>query len=292
MRNVVSFSAGLVGLVGLFGLVGLVTGCSGSGQQSAQNSGGTAGSGGTATTGGGGGDGALCPGPAPATQGATARLDLPVEVTINGAAAEVGVPGTGRDGRQFQLSLFKFFVSQPTLVKADGSSVPAQFVSETGMPEPYEVHLVDADDAATQLLRMVVEPGSYTALSFGVGVPSACNGMGSTAQVYPLNPDSDMFWPWGSQFMFIRIEGTTRASATEAWGPFLYHVGFQPAFTNLTVSGSLSASADAPATGPTLTLDVDLMLKTDADGLPSAQHSVPDGWVVDNLENNQAFSLR
>jgi hypothetical protein len=101
-----------------------------------------------------------------------------------------------------------------------------------------------------------------------------------------------MFWPWGSQFMFIRIEGTTRASANEAWGPFLYHVGFQPAFTSLTVSGALVASAGAPTTGPTLTLDLDLMLKADADGLPSPQHSVPDGWVVDNLENNQAFAFR
>jgi hypothetical protein len=44
--------------------------------------------------------------------------------------------------------------------------------------------------------------------------------------------------------------------------------------------------------GPTLSIDVDRMLETNGAPLPAPKHTVPDGWVMDNLETNQAFSLR
>jgi hypothetical protein len=171
-----------------------------------------------------------------------------------------------------------------------GAEAPAQFLGEDGLPLPYELQLVDADDPATQLLRLSAASGNYTALRFSVGVPKACNWMSSTAAVYPLNPDSDMFWTWGSQFMFIRIEGSSRPSASGEWQGFTYHVGYDSAFTRLTVPGALEVGAGA--VGPALALDIDLMLATDADGLPSPQHSVPEGWVVDNLDHNQPFSFQ
>jgi hypothetical protein len=90
--------------------------------------------------------------------------------------------------------------------------------------------------------------------------------------------------------MFVRIEGASQPTPTDAWQPFTYHVGFPAAFTTLTVPGSLQVGE--AASGPTLTLDVDLLLKADADGLPSPQHSVPDGWVIDNLEQNHPFAFR
>jgi len=280
----------------------LATACSGDAQRTASTggSGGNVtaqqgGSGGNATAGGSSGaagsagTASACPGPAPAALGATGRLDLPVKVTINGTEAVIGQPGTGREGREFRLSLFKFFLSQPVFLGEDGAETPAQFLGADGLPLPYELQLVDADDPATQLLRLSAATGTYTALRFSVGVPMACNWMSSTAAIHPLNPDSDMFWTWGSQFMFIRIEGSSRPSATGEWQGFTYHVGYDPAFTRLTVPGALEVGAGA--VGPTLALDIDLMLETDADGLPSPQHSVPEGWVVDNLDHNQPFSF-
>ena len=276
----------------LLGLL-LLASCSGkSGQNPAQGNAGTGGGAGGTGAGGSGGSGgelAACVGPAPSALASTGRVELPVQITVNGAPAVIGEPGIGRTGREFQLSLFKFFLSEPALLAEGGAEARAQFVTADGTPEPYELHLVDADDPATQVLHLSTEPGAYTALHFGVGVPTACNWMSGTDQVFPLNPDSDMFWTWGSQFMFIRIEGNSRASASDAWAPFMYHVGFDQAFSSLTVPGAITVGASG--TGPTLSLDLDLMLQTDEDGLPSAKHSVPDGWVVDNIENNQAFTL-
>jgi hypothetical protein len=292
-------------------LLGLVLSCGGKEPQPASVAAGSSGSAGAgaggagtgasagagagsdaAGTPGSGGLRAACPGPTPARAplANAGRIDLPVTITINGAPADVGVAGAGRDGREYRLSLFKFFVSEPTLVAASGLEAPAQLVSAEGAPLPYGLHLVDADDPTTQQLHLATDMGSYTALRLGVGVPAACNAMPVTNQVYPLNPDSDMFWTWGSQFMFIRIEGSTRTSSSGEWAPFLYHVGYDPAFVSLTIPGAIQVGPGG--SGPTLSLDIDLMLANGSEPLPAPKHAVPDGWVVDNLEANQAFTLQ
>jgi hypothetical protein len=90
--------------------------------------------------------------------------------------------------------------------------------------------------------------------------------------------------------MFVRVEGQTRPTATDAWQSFLYHVGFQPAFGSVTTQGAIDMTGASG--GPTLSIDVDRMLETNGAPLPAPKHTVPDGWVMDNLETNQAFSLR
>src|SRR5688500_16976095 len=116
-------------------LLGLVLSCGGKEQQPASGAaGGSGGAGGSVEAGGTAGSGgttAACLGPSPASAPLTnaGRIDLPIKITINGAPAEVGVPGAGRDGREYRLSLFKFFVSEPGLVAASGLEAPAQLVS-------------------------------------------------------------------------------------------------------------------------------------------------------------------
>jgi hypothetical protein len=220
---------------------------------------------------------------------ANGRIDIPVRVTTNQVPATIGVAGTGRDGREYRLSLLKLFLADPTVIDASGQPFKAQFVGADGAPLPYNLALIDADDPATQLLRLAAPQGNYTALHFGVGVPAACNSVSSTDLVSPLNPDSDMFWTWGSQFMFIRAEGASRLPPAD-WGPFAYHVGYDPSYADITVPGSLSVSQSGQ--GPTLSLDIDRMLTTDAANLPPPKHTLPDAWVVDNLENLHAFTLQ
>jgi hypothetical protein len=176
------------------------------------------------------------------------------------------------------------------LVDADGNEAAGQIVDSEGKPLPYGVQLLDADDASTQIWRIAAPPGSYSSLRFGVGVPPACNSPANTNLVYPLNPDGEMFWSWGAQFMFVRVEGMTRRSPSEQLGSFAYHVGFDAAFAHITVEGALNVSGVTQ--GPTLVLDVARMLATGAEGLPATQHTVPDGWVADNLERSGTFELQ
>lgn len=193
----------------------------------------------------------------------------------------IGTVASGRNGREYQLSLFKFFLSQPELVDATGGAFPAQFVTSDGAPLPYGLALVDADDPATQTLRLRATAGSYAGLKVGVGVPANCNHVTSVDQVFPLNPDSDMFWTWGSQFMFIRLEGSSRASATEAWAPLLHHLGFDAAFRTVVIPGQLTVTSNG--SGPTLAFDIDQLLATDGASLPPGQHTATDEFVLKNL---------
>lgn len=212
-----------------------------------------------------------------------------------GTPLTLGVPAVGASGREFNVSLLLFFLTEPAFVDLNGHESKAQIIEPTGQPSPYALQLVNADEPATQLLRLTAPAGHYAAFHLGVGVPAACNAISATNQVYPLNPDSEMVWTWGSQYMFIRVEGFSRPNATAEWSPFAYHVGFDAAFASITVPGDLVVPAAGAADGliaPTLTLDLDRMLATEAQMLPSTKHSVPEGWVADNLENNQAFSFR
>jgi hypothetical protein len=231
-----------------------------------------------------------CEGPAPTPRPHTGRLDLPIKVTIGTTQAVVGAAVAAPSGREFQLGLLKLFITQPFLIDAAGQEAPGQIVGADGQPLPYGVQLIDLDDATTHRWRIAVAEGTYSGLRFGVGVPQGCNSPSNTNLVYPLNPDGEMFWTWGAQFMFVRVEGMTRAGPSEAFGPFAHHVGFDAAFAHIAVEGALNVSGIS--SGPTLVLDVARMLATEASSLPAPQHAVPDGWVSDNLEQAGTFTLQ
>jgi hypothetical protein len=242
---------------------------------------------------GGAGAPSSCPGPSPAPIAATGHIELPIRITVNQAPMTIGAPAAGRSGLEYKLSAFELFLAEPALVDQNGGEAKAQIVGPDGKPLAYGLQLVNADDPTTQTLRLAVQPGSYSALKLGVGVPADCNATSSTSAVYPLNPDGQMFWSWGSQFLFIRIEGATRTPPATDFTTFFHHVGYDPAYTHVTVPGALSVATSG--VGPTLNVDVDRLL-AGGDGstipVPSGSHGVPDGWVVDNLETQQVFTLQ
>lgn len=224
------------------------------------------------------------------------RVDLPVQFVVNQTPMTIGTPATGRTGLEYQLSALELFLAEPALVDANGREFKAQIVAADGSPLSYGIQLVNADDPATETLHLSAPQGGYTALKLGVGVPAGCNATSSTDAVYPLDPDSQMFWTWGSQFLFIRIEGATRLPPAPELTTFFHHVGYDPAYAHLTVPSPGGITVSANGTGPALVIDIDLMLagsETMPTGpVPSGSHEVPDGWVVDNLETKPVFTLR
>jgi hypothetical protein len=232
--------------------------------------------------------GPACDGAVPVKRDLASRLDLPIRLAIGSASAEIDVAAAA-DGRELRVSLFKFFLTEPVLVDAAGRETKGQVVDAEGKPLPYGVQLVDMEEPSPHF-RIAASDGIYSRLRFGVGVPPGCNAPSNSDHVYPLNPDSEMYWGWAARFMFIRIEGSSRATPTQEFAPFLYHVGFDAAFAHITVEGALTVNG--VGSGPTLVLDIARMLATEAQMLPAPQHAVPDGWVPDNLENNAAFTLQ
>ena len=244
---------------------------------------------------GSGGSPQACPGKAPTPLATTGRVDLPIQFAVNQSPMTIGTPAAGRTGLEYKFSALELFLAEPAFFDANGQEFKGQIVAGDGKPLPYGIQLVDADDPTTQNLRLAVPQGNYTSFKLGVGIPAGCNAVSSTDAVYPLNPDSQMFWTWGSQFLFIRVEGAERMPPATDFTNFFHHVGYDQAYTHVTLPGAISVGASG--TGPTLSIDLDLMLAGSASGsssaaVPSGSHSVPDGWVVDNLETQPVFTLR
>jgi hypothetical protein len=137
---------------------------------------------------------------------------LPIEIFGAGAAITHGPIGHTFDGHVVQavsaqvLSLVARAARERRHARA-GSGGAANIT-----PRPYGVALVDLDDAASQSLTIAAPGGDYMGLELGVGLPAACNAGDPTTRAFPLNADSDMFWTWGSQYMFIRAEGSLESN--------------------------------------------------------------------------------
>lgn len=186
---------------------------------------------------------------APEPAAATGNLYLELEPTVGAAPL---VPGptaySNGNGEQFTISTFKYYLSSVQLQRADGTHY--------AVPDGY--FLVDAAQPASQHVALHGIPaGTYTGLSFVVGVDSARNVAG--AQTGALDPVNGMFWDWNSGYIFVRLEGTAAASAT---GRYKYAImGFQRPFNTLRTISPAFGSATlevSPAHEPEVHLEVDV----------------------------------
>jgi hypothetical protein len=120
---------------------------------------------------------------------------------------------TNANGDDFKVTTFKYYVSNITLVKTDGTKVP--------IPESYL--LINAADAASRLQNLKNIPaGDYASVDFIIGVDEPRNFAG--AQTGALDPAKGMFWSWNTGYIFLMFEGTSSKS-TQQSGQLFFHVG-------------------------------------------------------------------
>ncbi len=94
-------------------------------------------------------------------------------------------------------------------------------------PLPLRPSLVDADaeiDAASYGWAAPV--GTYEGRVSAWECLNPAGDGDPAAQDFPLNADGDIWWSWGNQYMFVRIEGNRRVLPATRAGPFFYHVSF------------------------------------------------------------------
>lgn len=168
-----------------------------------------------------------------------AVADQSVEITFT---AELGgqpfsctetFEGIGAGTTPVQVLDYRMFVSEPSLVAADGTLVPLT-LEQDGAWQVENIALLDFENAtgsctngtqATNMtLRGTVPEGEYTGLSFTIGVPFDWNHGDPTVAPSPLNLTA-MFWNWRGGYKFIKFEtspvradGMTMASDTHAEG--------------------------------------------------------------------------
>jgi hypothetical protein len=222
---------------------------------------------------------AECPEASPQRLAGTVEVPLAVQILAAGQPARAGQEVLRADGVTVKLSLFHAFLADPWLLDASGRWVKAQLTDGHGTPLPYGLALIDLEKPAS--LGVAGPPGNYAGLQLGVGVPAACNHGDSTRRAPPLDADSDMYWSWGSQYLFIRLEGTTHTVMTPAPRLLELHMGLDPFYRNALVAGSLDLGRDASPR--TLVFDLDGLLRPDdAKAAPINAFNVPE-WVPEHI---------
>jgi hypothetical protein len=243
-------------------------GCAGS--PGARPGTGGGGSGGAARDGGGGNDGAAldgasakaCPVSATPLRTTGATLSLSVAPVLEGKPFVFGDANPLASGVKVTPLNFRFYVSHVSLLQTGGAGVPVDLVTATGAVEPYGVHLFNAEDAASEVLRVLAPAGTYAGLTFTLGLDDACNSGLPGDRMPPLTDTSQMTWPHTSGYLFLRLEDQLDTSGAADAGtiaiPTLVHMGGVPGnlfAPTVTVGGALALAAGAP-TAKTLTLDV------------------------------------
>jgi len=143
----------------------------------------------------------------------TASFVIDLDTQINGSAFALNTDYAKADGQNVKFTKFKYLFSNIRLFKPDGTSYL--------VPESY--YLVDAAvPASKRLLVHNVPVGSYTGMSFVVGVDSARNFSG--AQTGALDPGNDLFWSWSQGYVYLKMEGTSAQSGAQG-GALTFHVG-------------------------------------------------------------------
>jgi hypothetical protein len=222
----------------------------------------------------------VCPAAAPPRQADNdAEVTFPIEIRAGGKPLRLGQEVVRGDGAGERFTLFHAFLANPHLVDASGQRVPAQLTDGRGSPLPYGLMLLDGAKPAP--LALVGPAGDYAALELGVGVPPPCNGGDPTRKVFPLNADGDMYWSWGSQYLFVRLEGFLRAPRTEGpWQGLQLHLGFDALYRTARLAGPVALR---PGTGRTIVFDLDGLIQPDPGGPALGSGDISPEWVVNHI---------
>lgn len=117
-------------------------------------------------------------------------------------------------GETFSFSTLKYYVSNLKFTKSDGT--------EYAVPNSY--FLIDQATPATQHLAVTGVPaGTYTGVSFVVGVDAATTQADPLSLPGVLNPANNMYWPWATGHIFMKLEGTVTSASPAR--PLVCHIG-------------------------------------------------------------------
>ena len=180
-------------------------------------------------------------------------LELPIAPVLEGQPFVHGEPNVYSTGGTITPLNFRFYVSEVQLLTAGGGTVPVDLVTGDGLLQPYDVHLFIAEDAASHTPRVLAPPGTYTGVSFLLGLNAACNTPNANGRMAPLSATSQMTWPPIFGYLFLRYEARFSADGQDAGAgaappPLIIHMGGTPNTSSapvIRVDGSLTV----PATG-------------------------------------------
>ncbi len=148
---------------------------------------------------------------------------------------------TNVSGETFSVSKLKYFVSNFSLIKKDGSKY--------SVPQDSCYFLIDESDEATHEPILNVPEGEYTSISFILGVDSLRSTLDTDHRTGVLNPATlaaDMYFDQNSGYIFFNMEGSSAAAGT---GNFMYHVGGYGGSSSSTINNIKTITLDLTSRG-------------------------------------------
>ncbi|HEY3237560.1 MAG TPA: MbnP family protein [Polyangiaceae bacterium] len=173
-------------------------------------------------------------------------VSLPLRPLLANEPFVFGQPNALSDGGSLVPLNFRFYISDVQLLRADDEPLAVDVVSAAGAPEPYGVHLFNAEDADTSTLRLLAPAGEYSGFRFSLGLKLSCNQQHPASLSDPLTDTSQMTWPHTGGFLFLRYEAlytpAENASASPEIPPAVHMGGniMQELVPRVTVQGALS----------------------------------------------------
>ena len=108
-------------------------------------------------------------------------MSLSLKPSLGNLPFVFGQPNALADGGSLVALDFRFYVSRMSICcGSSGEPVAVDLVAESGVPEPYGVHLFNAEDADSATLRLLAPSGRYTGSSFALGIKFTCNQQASS----------------------------------------------------------------------------------------------------------------
>ncbi len=236
-----------------------------------------------------------CPGLS-AVDSSHVAVALDIRTVAGREPFSLGAMQRAESGVQYKVSKFRYYLSEISLVNDAGETIAAPLADADGKPLRYGLALVDYSVPESLKLNVLAPPGDYRAMNLVFGVPNACPGGqplnhgDPSARMAPLDVDSDMYWSWNPNYIFLKIEG--QAIAEGKARSFFYHVGEDSRREKLHIHTPLHVAAGQAAKAE-LVMDVNRLFVTKAgenSPRPEAGDGVHGGSIADQVASNMAES--
>jgi len=120
-------------------------------------------------------------------------------------------------GNYFSVTDLKYFISDFTLTRSDGSKI--------SLGEDSKIHYVDHNNAETMMWQLPdsIPVGVYKSISFTFGLDEATNQSG----LFSTPPESNMEWPTGlgGGYQYMKMDGCYASQIGGNYTPYQFYLG-------------------------------------------------------------------
>lgn len=120
-------------------------------------------------------------------------------------------------GNYFSVTDLKYFISDFTLIRSDGSKIT--------LSEDSKIHYIDHKDEETMMWQLPdsIPVGVYKSISFTFGLDEATNHSG----LFPTPPESNMEWPTnlGGGYQYMKMDGCYASYTEGMHTPYQFYLG-------------------------------------------------------------------